>query len=728
MSTLGSIGSKDYEQQTKIQNVASEIPETSNTQTEEERLNIFRDAAVKFLSSQNEVDRIKGLKMLIAGIAKGLDVHEFAPFVVQLMLSPDLITRQLSYIYLDHYSDQCYETILLSINTFKKALADNNPIFRCLAIKMISSVPNPEIIPEIQSAIDQCIGDTNPYVKKSVAYAIIKAVELDPNLIDPFLPYIERLMLETDFIALSGAFAAYWSICPENIEFIHPNFRHIVNNVEKFDEYGQIYAMRSLAIYTRLCFKNPNDKKQVLNLAGDSFWEENNDGSNHDGITHDHLLIIMAAKKLLHSMNPAVVLSAVSYLYYCSSFHHLNCISRPLVRLLYNSNSGILLTALKTILSISQHHPLIFIPHLYHFYVRLNDSFEVRSLKLRILSALASPSNAELILAEITKYTGSNNSKFAALAVKSIEEMALIHQNIIPSVLITLLRLISRVSSSDTMVLSEIVSVMIKILRLKRGTADETKILRHLCQKFLVINDPNTRASVLNIVGDMYDTHKEFAPQLLRYVAQHIDEEPPEVKIQALNLAMKIFAYEKCNSEETENDSLSKKSPLLLPVYLIKLCERDSNFDIQDRARFLNALIETKNEVLQSNLSKFFFLSPKEKEMEEIEKLKKRTENNQEFQIGSFSFLFNRELAGYEPITEWAPESELPDSSVRLPKRIFADGTVIIDNDQSEHGEDFLNEYEYEEEEEELNEQIVNNNEVLEVEYEEDEEEEGYFD
>lgn len=766
MSILGSFGSKNYENSTEQSKpLPSSGPLLTSSQNNiqnstEDQLNNFKDSIYQSLTSPNEIDRIRGIKMLILGVAKGYDFHEFAPLVVQQLISNDLNCRQLAYIYLTHFAFDCYDTILLSINSFQKALADSDPSVRVLALKMISSVPQIEIIPEIQKAIDQVIGDTNPYVKKEVSYALIKASELDPNLIEGFLPYIQRLMLEKDPITFSGAIAAYWSLCPENIEFIHPNFRYIVNNIRNLDEYGQIYTIRSLTVYTRLCFKNPaSTSNDDSAFSEEAFWEENNDSLNthKEPLSADHLLIISAVKKLLNSLNAGVVISAILYFYYCSPVNHLKVVARPLVRLLYDKSPSIIGFALQTILSVAKKDPLIFIPHLNHFFIHKNDSAIVKKMKLKVLSSLASPSNADIILGELSKYTGSNDSTFSALSIKTIGDTAIEHPNIIPSAFTALLRLMGRVSFSDTIVLSEIVFAISKLLKLKRGTEDEEKALHHLCRKFVVICDPYARASVLAVVGDTYLTHRKYAPQMLRYVAQHFDEESPEVKLQALNLAAKLITIQK--------DEPSKETESQLPLYLMKLCARDGSFDVSDRAKFLIALVETNNEKLKQNLRSILF--PSTSSQQEPQDNDKKVDSplllENDYQLGTFSSLFNREISGYEPLTDWAPENELPDSSVRIPVKRLPDGTLVpeekeekrkraknIDEDDVEQflGDEYYEIEEEEEEEEDINDvaqrnkitdnnsNTVNNNapvndanEVVEYyEYEEEDEKESFFD
>ena len=683
MTNLGSVSFSDFEAAPSPPDAVSPTP--SPSEGDDGVREETRSYLEKLISSNSADDHRTAVQLLICLIAKGHDVRQFAPFVVQQIASPDPRIRQLSSVFLVHYASDVADTSLLGINSLQRLLSDHDQINRASALKMISSIPLIDTIPEIQNAVELVIGDTSPYVRKEAAYAVIKAAELDPSLIEAYLPYVQRMMLDTDPIAFSGAIAAFYSLCPENVEFIHPNFRFICNNILKFDEFAQVYVMRAMVIYTRLCFKDPETVKN--DETDEEFWEDN---PEKEKISPDHMLIISAAKKLLSSLNPAVVLSAVSYLFYCAPSSQMNAISRPLVRLLYESQI-VSSFALQAIITIASKYPHIFVPHLHHFYTCKKDTFQIKCLKLKILSMLASLSNAELILNEFARCSGSVDPNLSSFAVRIMGKTALCNKQLIPSVLTSLLRLMSR---SEGPVLSEAVIAMASILRLKRGTDDESQALKHLCRKFVVVRDPNAQAALLATVGDMHLLHPDYSPQLIRYVAQNFDSESSEVKLQALNLAAKLVVFG-CESG--------------VPLYLIKLCERDQvNYDISDRAKLLLALIKSKNDKVAPKLKELFSLT-----REDPEWVKKALIEENNFQIGTFSHFYNKEISGYDPLIDWAPENELPPNSVRHPreslganngksKRKSTKGKGQLDLDEIDVDEFLGNsEYEYEEEEEE---------------------------
>jgi AP-3 complex subunit beta len=276
----------------------------------------------------------------------------------------------------------------------------------------------------------------------------------------------------------------------------------------------------------------------------------------------------------------------------------------------------------------------------------------VKQLKLRVLALLASPSNAVVVLNELSSYTGSSDIEFAATAVKTMGRTAMGNEIIISHCLNSLIKLLGR---ADGQVLSQVVLVIAHLLRKRRGSDDEAEALRQLCRKFVAIKESAARAAVLSIVGDMHETHPEFAPQLLRHIALNFLEEPGSVRLQSLTLAAKLIAIG-TNSK--------------VPLYVLKIGERDQEFDIRDRAKFLLALVQNEAEEIQTNLKELLFPARNPPQWT-------ADTGCSEFQIGTFSHYFNRAVGDYEPLPDWAVESDIPDEAVRQQVRKGPDGQVL---------------------------------------------------
>ena len=650
MSNLGSYGSADYE------NPQQQADQGSSLASEGDPHAQAMNQINQYIQSPSQSDHDTAIRMLLAMMSKGVDVSQFFAFVVQQLASNDAVSRQLAYVYLNHYAEQDPETAILSINTFQRSLSDSDPLVRASAIKVMSSIRSKEILPAVQSAVNQVIGDPSPYVKKAAAFAMIKTSEMEPQEIPNYLPLIGYLLGDSSPIAFSGAIAAYWALSPDNIDLLHPHFRSICENIMKLDEWAQVFTLRALTVYSRYCFRNP--ELEETEAADVNFWDET---GNKDQFSADQLLLIHAAKQLMSSPNSAVVVAAVSLLFNTAPSAHISTVARPLVRLLYDGpvTAQVALTTILTVATVYNH---IFVPHINHFFVRKTEPTSVKQLKLRVLALLATPSNASMILNELSTYTGSSDIDFAATAVKTMGKTSMCNPIIIPQCLGSLLRLMNRAEGS---VLSEVVLVIAHILRQKRGTDDEAQALRHLCRKFLVVKDEAARAAVLSIVGDMHETHPEFAPQILRHIALYYLNEPPKVRLQALTLAAKLIV---CSPTFGKDD---KDASIKVPMYVLKIGERDPEYDIRDRARFLLALLSNTADDVRHHVKQLLFPA------RQLPQWSNADGASNQFQIGTMSHYFNRAFSGYEPLPDWAPEDELPDESVRAQVKVLPDGTKM---------------------------------------------------
>ena len=72
--------------------------------------------------------------------------HLFAP-VVKNVASASFEVRKFVYIYLLRYAEQQPDIALLSVNTFQKDLSDKNPLIRAMALRVLTSIQLPIILP-----------------------------------------------------------------------------------------------------------------------------------------------------------------------------------------------------------------------------------------------------------------------------------------------------------------------------------------------------------------------------------------------------------------------------------------------------------------------------------------------------------------------------------------------------------------------------------------------------
>ncbi|EMP29282.1 AP-3 complex subunit beta-1 [Chelonia mydas] len=112
--------------------------------------------------------------------------------------------KKLVYVYLMRYAEEQQDLALLSISTFQRALKDPNQLIRASALRVLSSIRVPIIVPIMMLAIKEASADLSPYVRKNAAHAIQKLYSLNQRaaplqaraLSKAFTIKVERVLLQ----------------------------------------------------------------------------------------------------------------------------------------------------------------------------------------------------------------------------------------------------------------------------------------------------------------------------------------------------------------------------------------------------------------------------------------------------------------------------------------------------------------------------------------------------
>lgn len=162
------------------------------------------------------------------------------------------------------------------------------------------------------------------------------------------------------------------------------------------------------------------------------------------------------------------------------------------------------------------------------------------------------------------------------------------------------------------------------------------------------ITIPQARASILWLLGEYSDRVPKIAPDVLRKMAKNFVNEQDIVKLQILNLAVKL-----CLNNPIQTKPFCQ--------YVFQLAKYDQNYDIRDRARFLRHFIfDEDGHKKNLPLAKRIFLAPKP-----APTLTSRFKNS-EYQLGTLSHYLDMPCAGYRPLPPFpdvAPDPSLRDVS-----------------------------------------------------------------
>ncbi|KAF8754219.1 non-SMC mitotic condensation complex subunit 1 [Rhizoctonia solani] len=549
------------------------------------------------LTSNSDRDKLDAMKRLIALVSKGRNVSEFFAQVVLNVASPNLEIRKLVYIYLIRHAASEPDLTLLSINTFQKDLADPNPLIRAMALRVLSAIGVPMTGNVVAMGIKKCATDPSPYVRKAAALAIPKcyAWVLDASLHGTLLSTLNLLLKNHTSLSVGAVARAFSIICPHKLELLHPHYRKLCKVLVDADEWGQVELLDLLGRYARTMLSRPVEG--LRGLAGKSSESKNDvekfledtPGTSFEALDPDLLLLLKCSENLLHSRNPAVVLSVTRIHWYLAPSSYRSKILSPLLRLLHLSTE-IERVVVENLGVIAQEQPSLLKPYLTRFFVRASDSPPAKISKLRILLALVDASNVGSIINECKDYAYDEDERFGRAAADAIGRCARAVPDASGQCVAALLSLSD--SGDDTAATASVLSL--RALLQTQSNTSIIEIVQTLARQVEDIKHPEARACVVWLVGQYaglvnetasrspfaIEGIAEWAPDVLRIMARRFTTELDAPKLATLTLAAKLI-------------TLNPHAPILqkLVSYVLALARWDTSYDVRDRARWIGGLI-----------------------------------------------------------------------------------------------------------------------------------------
>ncbi|XP_064129552.1 AP-3 complex subunit beta-1 isoform X2 [Loxodonta africana] len=601
----------------------------------------------QMLESSKDSAKLDAMKRIVGMMAKGKNASELFPAVVKNVASKNIEIKKLVYVYLVRHAEEQQDLALLSISTFQRALKDPNQLIRASALRVLSSIRVPIIVPIMMLAIKEAAADLSPYVRKNAAHAIQKLYSLDPEQKEMLIEVIEKLLKDKSTLVAGSVVMAFEEVCPDRIDLIHKNYRKLCNLLVDVEEWGQVVIIHMLTRYARTQFVSPWTEDEGLENNEKNFYESDDEEKEKTDkrkkpyvMDPDHRLLIRNTKPLLQSRNAAVVMAVAQLFWHISPKSEAGIISKSLVRLL-RSNREVQYIVLQNIATMSIQRKGMFEPYLKSFYVRSTDPTMIKTLKLEILTNLANEANISTLLREFQTYVKSQDKQFAAATIQAIGRCA---TNISEVTDTCLNGLVCLLSNRDEIVVAESVVVIKKLLQMQ--PAQHGEIIKHMAKLLDSITVPVARASILWLIGENCERVPKIAPDVLRKMAKSFTSEDDLVKLQILNLGAKLYLT---NSRQTK----------LLTQYILNLGKYDQNYDIRDRTRFIRQLIvPNERSGALSKYAKKIFLAQKPAPL-----LESPFKDRDHFQLGTLSHTLNTKATGYLELSNW-PEVA-PDPSVR---------------------------------------------------------------
>ncbi|TKS84899.1 AP-3 complex subunit beta-1 [Collichthys lucidus] len=573
----------------------------------------------EMLESNKESLKLEAMKRVVGLIAKGKNSSELFPAVVKNVASKNIELKKLVYVYLVRYAEEQQDLALLSISTFQRALKDPNQFIRASALRVLSSIRVPIIVPIMMLAIKEAAADLSPYVRKTSAHAIQKLYSLDPEQKEQLIEVIEKLLKDKSTLVAGSVVMAFEEVCPDRIDLIHKNYRKLCNLLVDVEEWGQVVIISMLTRYARTQFTSP--------------WKE----------------VVMCVAQLYWHLAPK---------------HEVNIVTKSLVRLL-RSHREVQYIVLQNIATMSIQRKLEILTNLAN---EANISTILREFQVCLLFPDIT-TRGLVSLTALTTYVKSQDKAFAAATIQAIGRCATNISEVTDTCLNGLVLLLSnrdgtvrsfaarchrvftslcilmfwlRVSAET--VVAESVVVIKKLLQTQ--PTQHSEIIKHMAKLFDNITVPMARASILWLMGEYCERVPKIAPDVLRKMAKTFTAEEDIVKLQTVNLAAKLYLT---NSKQTK----------LLTQYILNLGKYDQNYDIRDRTRFIRQLIvPSEKSGALNKYARRILLAPKPAPV-----LESAFKDRDRFQLGTLSHSLNIKASGYQELSDWPAVA--PDQSVR---------------------------------------------------------------
>ncbi|XP_019107207.2 AP3-complex subunit beta-A isoform X2 [Beta vulgaris subsp. vulgaris] len=609
------------------------------------------------LDSKFDSEKCEALKRLLALIAQGFDVSNFFPQVVKNVASQSFEVKKLVYVYLLHYAEKRPNEALLSINCFQKDLGDTNPLVRAWALRTMAGIRLHVIAPLVLAAINKCARDPSVYVRKCAANALPKLNDLRLEENASAIEEIIGIQLNDHSPGVVGAAAAAFNtICPNNLPLVARNYRRLCEILPDIEEWGQIIligillryviarhglAKESVLFFPRVTGTNSYDKvdsiahihlegssdlghgsskQELVNLVARSYTEGSDEylsrSSAEKGIfldlddasltsadTNDDMkMLLKCTSPLLWSQNSAVVLAATGVHWIMASKDDVNRIVKPLLFVLRSSRAS-KYVVLCNIQVFAKVMPSLFADYFEDFFISASETYQIKALKLEILSLIATDSSISCIFQEFEDYVKDPDRRFACdtvaaigLCAQRLPKLA----NICLEGLLSLAKndlLTGEDNALDGEASIQIQAVMSIKAIISHDPPSHDKVIIQLVRSLDSIKVPAARAIIVWMVGE-YNSLGDRIPQMLtsvlKYVARCFTSEASETKLQILNTATKVLL-----SAKREDQVTIKK----LVSYVLELAKYDMKYDVRDRARMLSKILSTILSSLDKDVS-----------------------------------------------------------------------------------------------------------------------------
>lgn len=529
------------------------------------------DQAFKKLKPNARVKVV--LRKCVANII--LNNNEMAnllPDVISLMKIDDIEIRKLALQFIAAFAHLSPKEAQIALQFLLRFRDDLDPILRAHALSTMAQVGLPEFVDLTLRSLSKALADSDPYVRKSAAFLVLRVYENDPDkttalgLIDA----LNGLLYDKNHTVVSHALAALGYVTENGRGFsltVDKNHAQaLLGHLSATNEWLQTYILNALMSYV-------------------------------PQTSEDALVVIDATLPSLQHENSAVVLNAFKVIIYCSNYVR----SPELVMPTLSKRLGVLLVLLllkpaemqflvlrNVILLLLGKRPLVQFD-VEMFFCRFDDPIYVKDTKLEIIYLLANELNVAIVLRELEEYATEVDVAMSRKAVRAFGNLAVKLENAADQCVEVICDLMS---NGIPYIVQEATVVVKNVLRKYPKRFDFA--IHELVKHYKLIEEPDSRTAFIWIVGQYCHTIDNVDAIMGDFVGSFKDD-PMEVQYATMTAVTKYYLKFPAKGQAHV-------------IQVLKLATEESdNPDIRDRGFFYWRLIsaedqsQTKEIVLNNN-------------------------------------------------------------------------------------------------------------------------------
>jgi AP-4 complex subunit beta-1 len=485
-------------------------------------VNELRQLLKNIMDEKDNKKRREVIKKVIAYMTLGVDVSKLFTDMVRISSTNDIVQKKMIYLYLVNCVESNQEIALMAINTLSKdcrIISSPDSKIRGLALRNLCSLRFAGSEEYIQTAIQDGIKDTDPYVRKTAIIGLIKLHKHSPKMVsETHINTLYELIRDSDASVSINAIVALNEILVNEggIAFNRRMIIYLLNRIEQYNEFAQSKVFELVAKYT------PSSEEEMYNIMN------------------------ILEERLKNSSSTVVLACIKIFLVYTKNYPNIvkqvyARIKDPLITLF---GAGEVAGAHEVSYCVLSHiHLLVskgaqieFENDFKTFFCKDDEPVYIRVLKIDVLQMIATDNNMFEILGELGAYISDFHREISKKSIQSITKLAMRFPDSSQHLTKMLLKYLT---ANNENIVTDVLIALKDLVRKYRNLSSE--ILNDIEAVLEYVTGDEGKAAVIWMFGE-FGEHLQSSPYILESFIHNLNpNDSLQVSYALITASVKLF-------------------------------------------------------------------------------------------------------------------------------------------------------------------------------------------